>query len=80
MLTPNTLLREKLTPVLEEDLDTTGKEKVSRQMKFLQRSKEQLRRRFLKEYVHALVERKSNSIADNSKIPDTEAVVLLKVK
>ena len=80
MLTPNTLLREKPTPVLEEDLDTIGKEKVSRQMKFLQRSKEQLRRRFLKENVHALGERKSNSIAGNSKIPHTEAVVLLKVK
>ena len=47
-------------------------------MKFLQRSKEQLRR-FLKEYVHTFGERKSNSIADNSKIPDTEAV-MLKVK
>ena len=32
-------------------------------MKFLQRNKEQLRRRFLKEYVHALGERKSNSIS-----------------
>ena len=66
--------------MLQDDLDTISKEKVSRQMKFLQRSKEQLRRRFLKEYVHALGERKSNSIANNSKIPDTEAVVLLKVK
>ena len=65
MLTPNTLLREKPIPVLEEDLDTIGEQKLSRQMKFLQRSKEQLRRRFLKEYVHALGERKSNSIADN---------------
>ena len=48
MLTPNTLLRGKPTPVLEEDLETIGEEEVSRWMKFLQRSKEQLRRRFLK--------------------------------
>ena len=47
-------------------------------MKFLQRNKEQLRRRFLKEYVHALGERKSNSASDNLKIPDTGTVVLLK--
>ena len=44
----------------------------------MQRSKEQLRRRFLKEYVHALGERKSSSTADDAKIPETGAVVLLK--
>ena len=48
VLTPNTLLRGKTTPVLEEDPETIGEEEVSRWMKFLQRSKEQLRRRFLK--------------------------------
>ena len=78
VLTPNTLQREKPTTVLEEDLEAIGEEKVSRRMKFLQRSKEQLRRRFLKEYNHALRERKSSSTADNAKIPKTRAVVLLK--
>ena len=47
VLTPNTLLRGKPNPVLEEDLETIGEEKVSRPMIFLQRSKEQLRRRFV---------------------------------
>ena len=61
MLTPDTLVREKPTPVLK-DLDTIGKEKVSRQMKF------------------GGLKSMSNSIADNSKIPHTKAVVLLKVK
>ena len=61
-----------------EDLETTGEEEGSRRMKLLQRNKEQLRRRFLKEYVHALGERKSNSTSDNLKIPDTGAVVWLK--
>ena len=46
-LTPNNLLRGKPTPVLEKDLETIGEEKVSRPMKLLQRSKEQLRRRIL---------------------------------
>ena len=78
MLTPNTLLIGKPNPVLEEDLETIGEEKVSRPMILLQRSKEQLRRRFVKENVHALGERKSNSTADNPKIPDTGAVMLLK--
>ena len=63
---------------MEEDLETIGEEKVSRPMILLQRSKEQLRRRFVKENVHALGERKSNSTADNPKIPDTGAVMLLK--
>ena len=40
VLTPNTLLRGKPIPVLEEDLEAIGKEKVSRRTKFLQRSKE----------------------------------------
>ena len=47
-------------------------------MKFLQRGNGYFRRRFLKEYAHALRERKSSSTADNPKIPDTGAVVLLK--
>ena len=33
VFTPNTLLRGKLTPVLEKDLETIGEEKVSRPMK-----------------------------------------------
>ena len=63
---------------MEEDLETIGEEKVSRRMKFLQRSNGYFRRRFLKEYAHARGERTSSSTADNPKIPDTGAVVLLK--
>ena len=76
--TPNTLLRGKQTPVLEGDLEAIGKEKVSRRMKFLQRIKERLRRRFLNEYVHALGERKSSSTEDDARIQGTGAVVFLK--
>ena len=78
VLTPNILLRGKPTPNVEEDLETIGEEKVSRRMKFLQRSMEYFRRRFLKEYAHALGDRSLNPPQTIPKIPDTEAVVLLK--
>ena len=57
VLTPNTLLRGRPNPILEEDLEKIGKEEVTRRMRFLQKSKEHLRKRFVKEYVHALEER-----------------------
>ena len=38
VLTPNILRRGKPTPNVDEDLETIGEEKVSRRMKFLQRS------------------------------------------
>ena len=70
MLTPNNLLRGKPTPVLEKDL----------MMKLLQRSKEQLRKRILYEYVHALGGRESNTTVDNPKIPDIGAVMFLEIE
>ena len=61
VLTPNTLLRGKPTPILEEDLEKIAENGVTRRMRFLQRSKENLRKRFLKEYVHALEEKQRRS-------------------
>ena len=79
VLTPNTLLRGRSTPVLEEDLEKIGEEKVTRRMIFLHRSKEQLRKRFMKEYVHALEERHQHSTGNSEQnIPKTGAVVMLK--
>ena len=79
VLTPNTLLRGRSTPVLEEDLEKIGEEKVTRRMIFLHRSKEQLRKRFMKEYVHALEERHQHSTGDSEQnIPMTGAVVMVK--
>ena len=57
VLTPNTLLRGKPTPILEEHLEKIGEENVTKRMRFLQKSKEQLRKRFMKEYVNALDEK-----------------------
>ena len=80
VLTPNTLLRGQQTPILEEDLERIAENGVTRRMRFLQRSKENLRKRFLKEYVDALKERQRRSTGVTTKIPDTGAVVLMKVE
>ena len=79
VLTPNTLLRGRSTPVLEEDLEKIGEERVTRRMIFLHRSKEQVRKRFMKEYVHALEERQQHSTGNAERnVPKTGAVVMLK--
>ena len=78
VLTLNTLLRGKPTPILEEDLEKIAENGITRRMRFLQRSKDNLRKRFLKEYVHALEERQRRSTGVTTKIPDTGAVVLMK--
>ncbi|XP_068670941.1 uncharacterized protein [Montipora foliosa] len=78
VLTPNTLLRGKLTPILEQDLEKIGEEDVTKRMRFLQKSKEQLRKRFMKEYIHALDEKQHWSTGNIDKTPNIGAVVLLK--
>ena len=44
----------------------------------MQRSKEHLRNRFMKEYVHALEERPQKSTGNAEKIPKIGTVVMLK--
>ena len=78
VLTPNTLLIGKPTPILEQDLEKIGEEDVTKRMRFLQKSKEQLRKRFMKEYVHALDEKQHRSTGNIDKTPNIGAVVLLK--
>ena len=78
VLTPNTLLRGKPTPILEQDLEKIGEEDVTKRMRFLQKSKEQLRKRFMKEYIHALDEKQHRSTGNIDKTPNIGAVVLLK--
>ena len=77
VLTPNTILRGKPTPILEQDLQKIGEEDVTKRMRFLQKSKEQLQKRFMKEYVHAL-DKKHWSTGNIDKTPNIGAVVLLK--
>ena len=52
--TPSTLLRRKAIPILEQDLEKIGEEGVTKWMRFLQKCKEQLQKRSMKEYVHTL--------------------------
>ncbi|XP_078361896.1 uncharacterized protein LOC144646227 [Oculina patagonica] len=78
VLTPNTLLRGEPIPILEEDLEKIGEENVTKRMRFLEKSKQHLRKRFMKEYVHALEERQQKSEGNTEKIPDIGAVVMLK--
>ena len=78
VLTPNTLLRGRPNSILEEDLEKIGEEEVTRRMRFLQKSKEHLRKRFVKEYVHALEEKQQPPTGNIAEIPNTGALVLLK--
>jgi len=57
VFTPNTLL----IPILEEDLQNIGEEDVTNRVRFLEKSKQHLRKRFTKENVHALEERQQRS-------------------
>ena len=78
VLTPNTLLRGEAIPILEEDLEKIVEEDVSKCMEFLEKSKQHLRKRFMKEYVHALEERQQRAGGNIEEIPNIGAVVLLK--
>ena len=78
VLTPNTLLRGKPSPILEEDFQETGEDKVTKRMKFFRKSKEQLQKTFLKKYAYALGKRKSEAAASSAKIQDRGSLVLLK--
>ena len=80
VLTPNTLLRGRPNPILEEDLEKIGEEEVTRRMRFLQKSKEHLRKRFVKEYVHALEERQQPPTGALPKSRTQERWCCLKIK
>ena len=79
VITPNILIRGKPAQMLEEDLNKIGDDKtLPKRMVLLARSKEQLRKRWLKEYLYALEERKRNQKACDAEIPENGKVVLLK--
>ena len=59
-------------------MENVGEEDVSKGMKFVEKSKQHLRKRFMKEYVHALEERQQRAEGNIEKIPNKGAVVLLK--
>ena len=79
VLTPNILLRGKPTPVLEEDLQKLKEdESTTHRLKYFLKSKEHLRRRFLKEYVHTLEERQLGNQGSNIDLgPKMGSIVII---
>ena len=58
-ITPNILIRGERNTYLEENIDAVNEQAdVTRQLNFITRCREQLRKRWLKEYLRALNERK----------------------
>ena len=79
VITPNMLIRGQPANLLEEDLSKVGnEEELAKRLSFLARSKEQLRKRWVREYLQALEERQSRYTVNETKVPKVGAVVLLK--
>ena len=79
VITPNVLLRGKPAVMLEEDLEIMPSEfKLTNRLKFLSKSKEHLRKRWINEYLRALQERQNKSHKNMIDLPKIGAVVLLK--
>ncbi|XP_065051285.1 uncharacterized protein LOC135680959 [Rhopilema esculentum] len=79
VITPNILLRGKPEVLLEEDLDKLAQgTQLTKRIIFTRKSKEQLRKRWISEYLYALEERKRRFGGGADIIPKTGAVVLLK--
>lgn len=79
VITLNILIRGKPAQMLEEDLNKIGDDKtLPKRMVFLAKSKEQLRKRWLREYLYELEERKHKQNGSDTEIPKIGKVVLLK--
>ena len=79
VITPNILIRVKPANMLGECLESDVEdENLPRRMIFIAKSKEQLRKRWLKEYLYALEERNHKQNDRTAEIPAIEKVVLLK--
>lgn len=79
VITPNILLRGRPSTVLEQDFkQTEADDKLTRRLLFIRRSKDQLRKRWMGEYLRALQERQRDYNKKAPIIPKVGAVVLLK--
>ena len=81
VLTPNTLMGRTSTQFLEQDLDslnyTEEDQIVTKRMRYLEKVRLQLRKRWQNEYLHALQERHTRDSDQKQKIPQPGAIVLL---
>ena len=79
VITPNILLRGRPSTVLEQDIEQMeADDKLTRRLLFIRKSKDQLRKRWMGEYLRALEERQRKHNKDEPTIPKVGAVVLLK--
>jgi len=79
VVTPNILLRGRPSSVLEQYIEQLeANEKLMRQLLFIRRSKGQLRKHWIGEYLRALEERQRKHTHKEITIPVVGAVVLLK--
>ena len=81
VLTPNLLIRDSPGQFMEEDIDklnyTDEDVIVTKRMNYLRRTREQLRKRWQQEYLHALQERHTRNGDQNQLIPRSGSVVLI---
>ena len=79
VITPNILLRGRPSSVLEQDIEQLeANDKLTRRLLFIRRSKDQLRKRWIGEYLRALEERQRKHTQTEITIPGVGAVILLK--
>ena len=79
VITPAILLRGKPSSVLEQDIEQLeANDNMTRRLLFIRRSKDQLRKRWMGEYLRALEERQRKHNQKEITIPGVGAVVLLK--
>ena len=79
VITSNIILRGRPSSVLEQDIEQLeANEKLTRQLFFIRRSKGQLRKHWIGEYLRALEERQRKHTHKEITIPVVGAVVLLK--
>ena len=79
VITPNILLRGRPSSVLEQDIEQLEvDDKLTRRLLFIRRSKDQLRKRWMGEYLRALEGRQRKYDQKEINIPGVGAVVLLK--
>ena len=78
IVTPNILIRGKPANFLEDvdTLDDTSD--VTRRLRYLKTCRLQLRKRWVKEYLHALEERSKTQAIANKKVPAEGSMVLIK--
>ncbi|XP_070569878.1 uncharacterized protein [Ptychodera flava] len=81
VITPNLLLRGQPARFLEESIDDMddSRDVMSKRLKYLRSCRENIRKRWLNEYLHALQERCSKRVeAKDQELPGKNSIVLLK--